>query len=707
MKTIFNTLLLFIALSAVPVFAQSDFESLKARAEAGDSADQSYIGELYYLGEGVNKNYSEAERWFRLAAEQGHIYAQNNLGVMYLNGFGVAQNDQEAFRWFRSAAEQGLAEAQNNLGVMYLNGVGVAQNDQEALKWFTLAAEQGNADARENLELGATYFQARDISSQGVGQTSVRSEVDIRMQAEQGDARSQYALGQMLAEGQGVEVNAREAVKWLESAADQGLADAQAYLGWLYEHGEGVRKSERKAVQLYESAANQGQASAQNNLGRMYANGTGVKRNFFEAFKYYNLAAAQGDYYAQYNIGMLYSSGAIGRIGYCDQWGDNCRNRNYKEAVSWFKLSATGGFQDAVTELKKLLNVNSDNPFEDDYITDFNTISGEIFISLADIYYAGQGAPRDLDQARQYYLDAARRGPLYESRAQEKLGLIELELENYEEALKHFGLSSSPESNFQLGQIYERGLGVDIDVRQAIQFYEQGSEGGSIGSMLALSEIYQYGTIVEKDYSKALEYLTLAAELGNVTAKDSIVALNNRIQLEAEEALRLEAERTLALERQAEERRQFLASPEGQRQLAEQAERERLAREERERDAREEAERIATKYPYYAEIFCGYAGSHYSMTPCLTRDSFDSSIYLISDGLQGDYDVVRYLQGEIPRSSETSSGFRIDLTESFALNVQNVSDGLLLSVKVFNRRTGAVVFQRETTRFGTIVSVVN
>jgi hypothetical protein len=37
MKSIFKSLLLLIALSAVPVFAQSDFEATKARAEAGDA----------------------------------------------------------------------------------------------------------------------------------------------------------------------------------------------------------------------------------------------------------------------------------------------------------------------------------------------------------------------------------------------------------------------------------------------------------------------------------------------------------------------------------------------------------------------------------------------------------------------------------------------------------------------------------------------
>ncbi len=43
-------------------------------------------------GEGLPKNYVEAARWFRKAAEQGNGFAQNNLGVMYAQGQGVAKD---------------------------------------------------------------------------------------------------------------------------------------------------------------------------------------------------------------------------------------------------------------------------------------------------------------------------------------------------------------------------------------------------------------------------------------------------------------------------------------------------------------------------------------------------------------------------------------------------------------------------------------
>ena len=59
------------------------------------------------------------------AAEQGYAKAQFNLGLIYYNGQGVRQDYTQAVQWYRKAAEQGDAKAQYNLGVMYDNGQGV------------------------------------------------------------------------------------------------------------------------------------------------------------------------------------------------------------------------------------------------------------------------------------------------------------------------------------------------------------------------------------------------------------------------------------------------------------------------------------------------------------------------------------------------------------------------------------------------------
>jgi TPR repeat protein len=119
MKTILKTLFLFVSLTlAVPVFAQSDFEAVKASAEAGDAEAQYSLGADYAIGMHVEQNLLEAVRWFRLAANQGNVVAQWSLGVMYVNGSGVVQSNQRAYVWFSVAAATGHADARRNRDIL-------------------------------------------------------------------------------------------------------------------------------------------------------------------------------------------------------------------------------------------------------------------------------------------------------------------------------------------------------------------------------------------------------------------------------------------------------------------------------------------------------------------------------------------------------------------------------------------------------------
>jgi len=69
-----------------------------------------------------------------------------------VGGCGVAQDFTEAFKWFRLAADQGNVDGQAWIGVMYYHGESVAVDDSEAMKWFKKAADQGDEDAHRLME---------------------------------------------------------------------------------------------------------------------------------------------------------------------------------------------------------------------------------------------------------------------------------------------------------------------------------------------------------------------------------------------------------------------------------------------------------------------------------------------------------------------------------------------------------------------------
>lgn len=116
---------------------------------------QYHLGNMYYHGQGVEKNYKEALNWWSKSAEQGNSGSQNNLGWLYQNGQGVSKDVQEAMKWYLKAVEQGSANAKTNIRNLYTDGAIVLKDEKEMVNWFLKAAEQGNSDAQ--YQLGVMY----------------------------------------------------------------------------------------------------------------------------------------------------------------------------------------------------------------------------------------------------------------------------------------------------------------------------------------------------------------------------------------------------------------------------------------------------------------------------------------------------------------------------------------------------------------------
>jgi TPR repeat protein len=198
------------------------------------------------------KDYVEAMRWYRQAADQGNTTAQTHVGYLYEKGLGVSQDYAEALRWYRKAADRGHAAAQRNIGNLYEQGLGVPQDYAEAMRWYRMAADQGNAGAQTN-------------------------------------------IGYLYEKGLGVPQNFAEAMRWYRLAADQGEATAQNNIGVFYDNGYGVARDYGEAIRWYRMAAGQGNVDAEYNLALLYADGHGVPRDLGEARHWMQQAAQAGD----------------------------------------------------------------------------------------------------------------------------------------------------------------------------------------------------------------------------------------------------------------------------------------------------------------------------------------------------------------------------------------------------------------------------
>jgi len=113
-------------------------------AEAGDSGAQVVLGNMYFEGNGVNKDNAEVMRWYRLAAEQGETGVQERLGSYYLFGHYGVRDFKEAAKWLKLAAEKCNANAQFNLGIAHAKGQGVPQHNVIAHMWWNISASNGD-----------------------------------------------------------------------------------------------------------------------------------------------------------------------------------------------------------------------------------------------------------------------------------------------------------------------------------------------------------------------------------------------------------------------------------------------------------------------------------------------------------------------------------------------------------------------------------
>ena len=64
---------------------------------------------------GVEKNYTEAVKWFRMGAQGGDAEAMYSLGFVYERGHGVPQDQMESRRWYQLAANLGHEKARSKI----------------------------------------------------------------------------------------------------------------------------------------------------------------------------------------------------------------------------------------------------------------------------------------------------------------------------------------------------------------------------------------------------------------------------------------------------------------------------------------------------------------------------------------------------------------------------------------------------------------
>lgn len=196
-------------------------------AEQGNADAQFDLAKLYEH----DKDFENANRWYKKAVRQEHPNAIFSLGYNYLYGHGLEQNYAKALELFKKSAEFDYPPAQNALGKFYQGGLIVEKDYKKAREYFEKAVEQDFAPAQVNLGLmykRPIYYGMRNEHDVVYSDKEAnRKAVELfRLATNHGSAKGQNNLAIMLLFGKGIDRDYKSAVQLLIKAADQDYAPA-------------------------------------------------------------------------------------------------------------------------------------------------------------------------------------------------------------------------------------------------------------------------------------------------------------------------------------------------------------------------------------------------------------------------------------------------------------------------------------------------
>lgn len=533
-----------------------------------DPVSNYYLGRMRLYGFGELKNNEMALRYFSKAAEGGNLAAQQLLARYYLLG---VNDPAAALTWFKKAAAANDLQAQMYCAAAYLFGFGTSKNSDTARHYYIDAAKNGNPIAQ--YALGMQFLDSRDARNKKLGL------IWISKAADKQNPKAQLKLGEMYANGTLVAKDPAKSQELMQSAAAQNYAPAMLALGELAKQ----QKQFSDAKTWYTKAADTSNASAQLALGKLLLASDNPLRNPQEAATWLEKAAKNGSVEAQklmenlakgdetVNVETpaptkqakktekvepeLISTPASTPAIAAARWLSDDKSDDFK--ASGYQL---GGIFNAWQNPLALQQNNYNQPPQMDVTTrqelykpKFDMVQpsdvaiSEYFDILAPmltgnqandwtfprysvdrqianlqrheskVLQHGQGVSIIDDSAN--YLYKTEENPTdflsqYTPDWQYKLNFQAVLSQLYGQAI----LGES-DAQFEIGQLYQYGIGVSKNIEQAVTYYQLAAIQQDVRAEYNLGVLYLSGLTSPVDYQKGIEWMTDAAFKGNAYAQ--------------------------------------------------------------------------------------------------------------------------------------------------------------------------------------------
>ena len=347
--------------------------------------------------------------------------------------------------------------------------------------------------------------------------------------AEKGNTKAQYMLGRYYSWGYHHQCDNQKAIYWFEKAADKGSDKAAEALANLYRYDFGddetisvqakkdfTHKWHYRWIEILEAKAAKGVESAAQALMKLYAydcpedidREEGVKiacKWYYRWVEILKARADKGDMATKKRIADILSWGTgvpdevLEIVEYDDNYEDTAAElytevaEEEKDADAWFNLGMIYYSEATEEALRKSFDCFM-KAAEMGYKDAYHCIGGA--------YFDGRGVEKDWGKAREWYQKGAEAGDVM--------------------------------SKLHLAQCYKSGIGGEKDYAEAMKLYRQiasrrnlyGKYNHEVSvAQYEIGNMYMKGLGVETDFRQAFDWIRLAAENGNIAAEN---ALNNK-----------------------------------------------------------------------------------------------------------------------------------------------------------------------------------
>lgn len=414
------------------------------------------LGRIFYQGsETVNQDFKIAYEFFLEAAVDNHVHANYYLGRMYERGEGVDQDYTEAISFYDKAVAKNDGYAAYALGRMYQDGKGSEIDLDKAANLFMIAAKQDNPFAQyalaDIIRKGTAHMNPDPEGANIIYEKALRywqNEVQLVANEE-----ISYRIGRMYENGFGTEADPQKAFEYYKASADGGNLYAQLKVARIFEatdlhvscyyYSHALPQLEKEYQQT-----NDPQTAFQ--IARMHENGLGTQQDEQKAFMYYKASADSGNLYAQLKVARAYEATDLHISSY------------------YYSL--------ALPQLEKGYQQENDP---------------QTAYQIAKMYENGLGTQQNEEKAYSYYRQSADGGNLYaQLKTARHLQQSEPEAAHHyyklalPQLLTEYQKSSDVWIAYQIGRIYENGLGTEGNEEQAYSYYRQSADGGNLYAQL-------------------------------------------------------------------------------------------------------------------------------------------------------------------------------------------------------------------------------